>query len=415
MTISVKLIKEMPAGVTLWDETVTGLHIRGRETTKSWHFYYKAHDGARRSPKLGTFPAMPLEMAREVARELMKRVAKGEDPSAEKRASRDAPTVADLAEEWKERKKPPVKKPRSYQEDLYNLKNHIVPRFGTLRVDQMTTSIARTKLDAIEKERGRSAARHARVLLSGLFTLAESEDLGWRAPKTNPCHSVDLPSYKGHARRRKIEMNEFARVAEELEKLRKDYPYHVAAIWLALLCGTRITELVTALDTEVHGDRIIRSEHKTDGDGRERIIPLGSAARAELQKLPTDGSGYLFGPLGRMSRGGTTTELRDGARRSVFYVWEQAREAAGCSDLQLRDLRRTFASVAKSRGVSLTEVGEQLGHTVAQTTLGYAWLFDDRRGEISEAISAEILRLARPASPTRPLALRRVRPARPRA
>ena len=59
------------------------------------------------------------------------------------------------------------------------------------------------------------------------------------------------------------------------------------------------------------------------------------------------------------------------------YVWKLARKAAGVPDLQLRDARRTFASVGLSNGTSLDAIGKHFGHTKTQTTEGYAWLLED--------------------------------------
>lgn len=401
MTLSVALIRSMQPGATLWDDNVSGLHIRARATVKSWHVHYRTHAGKRRSPKLGDWPTLPLERARELARELLVKVAKGEDPSGERQAARAAPTMADLAEEWRTRKAPPVKKPRSFQEDLYNLKNHVEPRFGRMKLADVTPSVIRKELAEIAAARGRSAARATRTMLSGLFTLAGSSELLWVPKGHNPVSGEDVPTYKPAARRRKLEAHEFRRVAEELEALRAEYPYHVAAIWVSLLCGSRVTELVTAKCSELRGGAIVRAEHKTDADGRERIIELNSHARAEIERLPVSPSGYIFGPLGAMNDARLSPKadpnapaVFDGARRSVFNVWEKARDAAGCPDLQLRDMRRTFASVAKSRGVGLTEIGEQLGHSQHQTTLGYAWLFDDRKRQIAEDVASTIVDLA---------------------
>ena len=57
--------------------------------------------------------------------------------------------------------------------------------------------------------------------------------------------------------------------------------------------------------------------------------------------------------------------------------WDLIRTKAGCSDLTLHDLRRTFASEALRSGMSLSQIGELLGHASAQTTKTYAWMVDE--------------------------------------
>ena len=45
--------------------------------------------------------------------------------------------------------------------------------------------------------------------------------------------------------------------------------------------------------------------------------------------------------------------------------------------MHIHDLRRTYASVLVSSGASLEMIGALLGHTQAQTTMKYAYMFDD--------------------------------------
>ena len=85
----------------LRDTIARGLVLRvygsGRKT---WGILYRTKSGRRRWFKLGLYPALSLAMARERATEELGRVAGGEDPQAEREASRfagDVETVADLA------------------------------------------------------------------------------------------------------------------------------------------------------------------------------------------------------------------------------------------------------------------------------------------------------------------------------
>ena len=72
--------------VKLWDGATTGLHLRvfaggGR----SWVFRYRADGGGRaakiRSVKLGVYPAVSIDAARDAARQHAGAVAKGLDPA----------------------------------------------------------------------------------------------------------------------------------------------------------------------------------------------------------------------------------------------------------------------------------------------------------------------------------------------
>ena len=65
------------------------------------------------------------------------------------------------------------------------------------------------------------------------------------------------------------------------------------------------------------------------------------------------------------------------ARYLAFKYWRKLLSAARIDGLRLHDLRRTFASVSLSSGVTLDQVGQVLGHASVQTTRGYAYLAQD--------------------------------------
>lgn len=385
MTLTLAAIRAMQQGEALYCHVVTGLRVRRRASKTTFDLVYVAKNGKRRAYKLGNWPQITLELARDAAREVLRQVAIGSDPSGERRDARGAPTIADLAAEWERRKAPPVKKPRSFKEDQYNLKNHVLPRLGKCYVCEVTNTRINQELQQIELASGTSAARHVRILLSGLFRLAEHDDLKWRYRNTNPVR--DTMTFRARKRRVHIQPHQLKAVAAALEHLRPDYPYHVGAIWISLYCGTRITELVTAKRRDVTNGRLVLDVHKTDATGEPRTIYINSPALRELERLPINGraADYLFGELGRMG---------DGARRSVHYVWDKARDAAGCPEIRPQDFRRTFASMAKSAGKTLDQIGELLSHGDTDTTRLYAWLTDDAAAETSEAIAQQITRLA---------------------
>lgn len=181
----------------------------------------------------------------------------------------------------------------------------------------------------------------------------------------------------------------------ELAALSDKYPCHVAAIYTILYAGTRITELVTAKYEHLHGNVIVLGEHKTsDRIDDDRTIRLPRQALALISALPSFGSGYLFGDLGALAQ----------PRRSIFYVWDKARDAAAkrhprLAEIQPKDLRRTFASVARTKGATLEHIGGIFDHTNSRTTERYAFLFDGTANEIVQDTADEIERLMQPSPP----------------
>lgn len=393
--MSVAALKALPVDAKLWCHVVKGLHAHRRAGATSWVVTYLPHSGKRRWLRLGDYPTLTIELARDAAREILTRVAKGDDPAADRHELRQSPTVDDLWAEWLKRKAP-GKKARSNKEDAYNYANHIGPRIGKSRVRDITSTkvaeeIARLEAGWLEpcengaeiRRGGATAARNVRTLLSGLFRLAEHGELKWREPNTNPVR--DVPAPRSGKRRTHITREQFAKLDEALEAQRSQWPWHVGCIWVALYCGTRITELATAKKVALIGSAIHLDEHKTDATGDARVIRLSPPALEELAKLPGGASPYLFGPLGAMNDGG-----KDSARRSVHYVFDQVRQAAGIPDVRPQDLRRTFASVATNNGASLTQTGQLFGHKSPSTTDRYAWLFDTKAQELASSVGSAI-------------------------
>jgi integrase len=69
-------------------------------------------------------------------------------------------------------------------------------------------------------------------------------------------------------------------------------------------------------------------------------------------------------------------------------MWKKFKEEFDLGDLRIHDLRRSYATYAKSAGIGLAHISDLLGHSNSRTTeRHYAFLKDDVRAEQSETIS----------------------------
>ena len=99
----------------------------------------------------------------------------------------------------------------------------------------------------------------------------------------------------------------------------------------------------------------------------DRIIPLVPVAISILKRVRTDNSiinfsGYIF--------------TRDGERltsRQITYALEKACKDLGISVKRTHKIRKTVASRLNAGGVPLDAIREFLGHSNAETTLGYIY------------------------------------------
>lgn len=385
-----------PGGV-LRDHEVKGLCLEAKTGGKSWIYRHRVN-GQRRAPKLGEFPTLGLDAAREAAKSMALEVAKGRDVSADRQAARSAVTMAELFELYRSHRADK----RSLDQDLRNWTVHLGPRVGRIKAEAFTLADADRALAAIAKPRfetvklavpvegrttrklqrgGRVAANRCRALLSGLLKFAERDTVRAR-PRGSNFIMADTKFNAERPRRRHVTREEFPRIWKALEAHAAEYPRHVAALWASLYSGTRVSELLDARREWLSANGVLRLPvHKTlEKSGDDRVIRLPDQAMALIAPLPA--SAFLFG-------GGLD-------RFSVGKVWRKVATAAGCPDVQPRDIRRSFASVARTAGLELGQVAHLLGHDGDEkTTAGYAYIWDDAAKGMVQSVADTMDKLAK--------------------
>jgi integrase len=377
-------------GATLQDHEVSGLQLRCRATKKVWHLWYRTRDGVQRRPKLGTFPEMSVSRARDVARDLKDRIARGDDPSADWRTKRQAPTVNDLCDAYMSRHAAVHKCARAVRGDKLLIDSLIRRGLGPRRAEELTgDDVGRFLQDVLHRKWAPAAARrrkptapsahnHCRTLLRTIYNKAVAPFRLLPAGHLNPVN--DTAELRLQKRRRKAEPQELARIAAAVRDLAETHPAHAAVITALFATGARKSEIALARVREYRDGAITLQDHKTAAYiGPKTIhlprvvqIMLDRVADAAPDRRPDD---PLFGAI----------DLR--------WAWARVRDAAGCPDLQLLDARRTFASYALSAGAAnLDQIGNLFGHTTKQTTDGYAWLLPDAARLIADQSAAVVLK-----------------------
>lgn len=386
-----------PGGV-LRDDIVRGLELHARTGRKSWYYYHRVN-GERRRPKLGEFPTLSLEDARTAARAIALQVASGRDPSAERNACRSAPTMDEVFEAYLADLRA-KKKPRWCEECERNWRLHVADRIGRIRATDITVADVSSVLDKVAKAKWREvplmrprldgpkvrsvklggpvAANRVRTLISGVLTYAERSSVGVRPKGSN--FIPETHERRERKRRRHVTRAEFPRIWAALEKLEAERPLEVAAIWATLYSGSRVSELLACRRAWLQGAVVIRPDHKTEGKSHDdRIIRLPRQAVELIARVETKGP-MLFGNIDRWD---------------VGRAWSVVRAEAGCPDVQPRDLRRTFASVAATTGFSLDDTAHILGHAGdTRVTAGYAYVFDEDKTRMVQAVADTMDKMA---------------------
>jgi hypothetical protein len=98
--IGLRQVRSLKPGETIWDQSLTGFGARRQKSDAiAYVLFYRTKEGRQRWFTIGKHgAAWTPEMAREAAKRLLGDVARQRDPAAEKRAARNAQTVAELCD-----------------------------------------------------------------------------------------------------------------------------------------------------------------------------------------------------------------------------------------------------------------------------------------------------------------------------
>ena len=156
---------------------------------KTFMLQYRTIGGERRKPAIGLFGELTVEQARAIAHKWLAEVRVGKDPSLDRRKTRLNPTISELADEFIPRHSLAHNKPSTTKGYRSNIKTHIKPKLGKLKVDAVT----RTDVSDLMRDMAHipGAANQTLFCLKKMFNCAEL--WGYRSDGTNPCRLV--PKY----------------------------------------------------------------------------------------------------------------------------------------------------------------------------------------------------------------------------
>ncbi len=377
--ITKRLLDSLPppaAGeVKVWDTELRGFVVRVRASGRQWFAVEWMRERRTRRLTLGEFGPVTVDQARDRAREILGRVARGEDPAAERADEKTAPTFADLARRYLEEHAGPKKKPASIEADERSLRLYVLPALRRRKV----AAVGLKEVSDLHHSLREKPVQANRVLalVSKMLNLAET--WGLRPLHSNPCPRI--ARFRESKRERFMSGAELRRLGEALSAVEQDGsedPAAVLAIRLLLLTGARRNEILNLRWQDV--DLATGTLNLPDSKTGKKSIPLGPAPAELLAAAPRlEGSPYVI--PGRRPNGRFV-----GLQRP----WTRIRERAGLGDVRLHDLRHGFASVGVAANLGLPVLGAILGHRHPATTARYAHLDDDPRRAAAARISNQI-------------------------
>ena len=351
---------------------------------------YRRVQGVPKRIRIGAYPGMTPEQARDAARKLNARIDLGEDPQAEKRAKRNAltktPTFKLLWETYRDKHLKPHRSEKTVSGDTYMFA--ALGNWQSRRISSMTPADVIALHGKLTSDRGPTMANRTVQFVRRLVNYAIDE-LGYTG--TNP---VKISKAKGGARGKRTGAVQLHREQSRDRFLHPDEAPRLFAalhheetdpdvrdlVYLLLLTGARRRNMQAMAWRDINLDRALWIIPKSK-NGDPVTVPLSRWALAILHRRDTErnGSPWVF-----------PAPSRSGHIEETNNAWDDIRERAGLTDLTLHDLRRTMATWQRMAGQPLENIGASLGHRLGGVTGIYARTTPDT---VRESIEAGTLKL----------------------
>ena len=381
--IGLRQVRSMKPSETIWDASLTGFGARRQKSDAvAYVLFYRTKEGRQRWFTIGKHGApWTPETAREEAKRLLGDVAHQRDPAAEKRAARNAQTVAELCDLYLAdteagrlvTRRRTQKKASTLAIDKGRIARHIKPLLGQLRVASVTredvecfmydVSQGKTATNTKTKPRGlarvrggKGAANRAVGLLGAIFSYAVRR----RMRSDNPVHGVMRPA--DGRRDRRLTEAEYEALGSALRRAAAAniWPPAIAVARFLAVSGWRSGEALALRCDEI--DLARRTATLGDTKTGRSVRPLSHAACDVLRKLSR--SGHLVFPATR----GNGDVIMSGFKK----LWKRIVKLGGLPpDVTPHVLRHSFASLAADLGFSEPVIATLVGHQGRTITSRY--------------------------------------------
>ncbi len=405
---------------------------RIKNNPKVFYYYAKAN-GRPVEVRLGVWPSLTVEKAREKVRGSPQAKGVAADPVAvvqARRAIREESTVAELWA-WFDRHHVAALRPSSASRYRDSWRLHIEPALGTKRLSDVRRADVQRLADAVvdggkpmkdrhgkpfRKTGGKGAGRHAMAVLSAMYhAAAKDEALAYKGDI--PTAGIRRP--KVPSRARFLQPGELPAFLLALSNEPEPWKlFWTCCLFVGLRRGNVASARWADLALDI-GQWLVPEERSKTGallavpiplpvltrlkewkaelpalllaanESRRRLLQRGDAGTRERQPELTadelaEAGRYVFPSILVSAKPSERPHIID-PRAS----WRRVLISAGLSNLRPHDLRRSIGSWMALGGVGLPIIGAALGHKDAKSTQVYARLNDGAvRAAMERATSA---------------------------
>jgi len=347
--------------------------VKIREKTKGsgvWWIFID-HRGKRKAKKVGR----DKKLARDVARKIEAKLTLNELGLLNE-VKPEAPKFSEYAEIFLATYSKLHHKETTVDSYRSSLKNHILPVFGQMHLDEITRKDIK---DFIFKKQHEGLAantvRIARAYISSVFTQAVDDEIISINPAANTGRYIKKRESRDHIKPLTWEEKDiFEKTAQD------EYPRHFPLLLCALRTGMREGELIALKpgDIDFKGGFIevrrncVNGRISTPKNGKTRRVEISDQLsrvlksylierkKETLKKGWREPSEWLF----YNEKGGMVnpTNLRN-------RVFNKILEKAGLRRIRFHDLRHTYATLRIQTGHNIADVRDQMGHHSIKVTV----------------------------------------------
>ena len=341
-----------------YDTKTAGLAVCVTSGGSRTFYYYRKIDGRPVRVRIGTFPDLSVENARDAAKRLTLAVARGEDPQALKRAKATETTLGELFDYWMTTHAGPHKKSASTDRQRWNA---YLSQWSNRRLSSIKPADVRA-LHLRMKETPYVANR-AVALLRSMYNIAAAE-LGYKGD--NPARGIK--KFKEESRDRFLMPDELPAFFKALDS--EPNPIMRTFFIVSLFSGARRGNVCAMRWDQIDlGNSAWRIPETKRGE--PQVVPLLPAALDALLAIRDKSTdGWVFPARNR--RRHACPHLTD-----PMPAWRRLLKRANLDGLRLHDYPQDRRQLYGNHGDRVAVIGKALGHTQQQTTAVYARLTNE--------------------------------------
>lgn len=271
------IIPQPGKNVQHWDSELKGFGVLVLPSGRRTYFVqYVNENRVKKHMKLGIHGQINAEEARNLAKQHLGGIARGEDPAAKRKANKALPIMKDLARDYLAGHAQNKKQQKSYKEDKRMIEKIILPALGNQQVIHMS----RRAIEDLHHQLERTSTQANRVLavLSKMFTLAV--EWGWRLD-----HPVKgIKRYREEKRDQWLKDETLSRFWDTMDR----YPDHPPALAVRILIytGARKNETLKAMWDQFDLERKVWTiPPASTKEKKHRPVPLSEQTIEVLQTL----------------------------------------------------------------------------------------------------------------------------------